>query len=197
MTYLEALEIQKKRFSKTPKDQLRLMHQEKVVEMALFLNDKYQLGLDEEKIKLAGILHDYCKVDSDEVILAKLVKYEKDALKKYQAYLPVVHGILAYYEVQEDLGINDPEILNAIRYHTTGRISMSPMEILIYVSDAVEETRTYPNCKFYRESVMQDFYHGFFTILKGTYFHLLDKGLPIEKNTKEAYLYYKEQFNEF
>ena len=196
MTYLEVYEIIKTRFSHCEKDLQRFHHQEEVVKMALLLNQKHQLGLDEEKIRFAGILHDYCKIYSDDEIIKRLAKYIGNETTALAPYRLVLHGFLAYYEVKEELGITDEEILEAIKYHTTGAPRMSKLAMLIYVADAVEATRTYPGASYYREQVFQNFEHGFFAIVKGTIESLQKRGLPIQSLTLETYQYYKEYFHE-
>ena len=196
MTYLEAYEITKKRFSHNDKDIKRFHHQEEVVKMALLLNERHHLGLDEEKIKLAGILHDYSKIHEDAEMVAILQKYMGEKALEYKDYLPVVHSVLGYYEVQDELGITDEEILDAILNHTTGSPKMKKLSMLIYVADAVEATRNYPNVEYYREEALQDFENGFFAIIKGTIELLERRGLPIQEKTIQTYQYYKEHFHE-
>ena len=196
MTYLEAYEIVKKRFSHNEKDIKRFHHQEEVVKMALLLNEKYNLGLDVEKVKLAGILHDYSKIYTDQEMIERLVPFIGKEAYEYQNYLPVVHSILGAYLVRSELGIMDSDIFNAIYYHTTGCPKMEKLAMLIYVADAVEATRTYPGADYYRSLVMQDFEKGFFAILKGTIDSLKKRGMPVQKMTIDTYNYYKEYFNE-
>ncbi len=43
-----------------------------------------------------------------------------------------------------DLAI--PELISAVRWHTTGRANMTVYEKLIYFADYIDETRTYPDC---------------------------------------------------
>ena len=45
--------------------------------------------------------------------------------------------------VRDELGIDDEDILNAIRYHTTGRAGMSLLEKVIFTADFTSEERTY------------------------------------------------------
>lgn len=40
----------------------------------------------------------------------------------------------------------DEEIISAVRWHTTGRADMSLFEMLIYLADYIEDTRTFPDC---------------------------------------------------
>ena len=196
MNYLDYYDIVKKRFSISEKAVKRFHHQEEVVKMALYLNQIHQLGVDIEKIKIAGILHDYCKIDDDTLCTKKLEKYLGADALRYQAYPMVAHGILASFVIQEELGISDPEIIDAIYYHTTGKPQMSRLTQLIYVADTVEATRNYPGVDELRQCVIADFDKGTYCIIKAIYEYLMEKQLPIEENTKNAYLYYKEIFDE-
>ncbi len=45
----------------------------------------------------------------------------------------------------------DSDILSAIRWHTTGRAGMSIFEMLIYLADYIEDTRTFKDCVVLRE----------------------------------------------
>ena len=45
---------------------------------------------------------------------------------------------------------NDPLIVSAVRWHTTGRAGMTLTEKLLYLADYIDESRTYPNCVILR-----------------------------------------------
>ena len=53
--------------------------------------------------------------------------------------------------VKEVFNIDDEEILNAIKYHTTGRENMSILEKVIYMADLIEEGRSFPKVEELRE----------------------------------------------
>ena len=73
---------------------------------------------------------------------------------------------------------------------------MSLLTKLIYASDAIEESRNYPNVDKLREEVFKDFEYGIYLLIKHTIQHLEEINKPIEQNTFDAYLEYKEVFNE-
>ena len=54
------------------------------------------------------------------------------------------HGPVAADKIQELFGVNDPEIIEAIRNHTTGHPGMSKLDKIIYVADSLEPNRDYP-----------------------------------------------------
>ena len=40
----------------------------------------------------------------------------------------------------------DPEVISAVRWHTTGRADMSLLEKIVYLADYIDESRTFPDC---------------------------------------------------
>ena len=109
---------------------------------------------------------------------------------------PVVHAFLGAYIAEKVLGVTDKEILDAIRYHTSGRANMSTLEKLIFVADMVEEGRTYEGVEYLRDLYeKEDFEHCFRECLKEEVVHLINKKQYIYEKTLEAYDYYKQGSN--
>ena len=195
MDYEIIKEKVKKEYSDNEINLKRFYHMEEVVKMALMLNRRFNFGVDENKIKVAGILHDYTKKKTFEESIKIVEKYlEGEALEIAKKSESVIHSITAYFVVQEDFGIKDLEILDAILYHTTGSSQMTKLSELIYVADAVEETRTYNNVEELRKIVLNDFYQGMLAILETTLKHLKDKGWYINPKTIETYDYYRRLY---
>ena len=104
---------------------------------------------------------------------------------------PVVHAFLGAYVAEHVLNITDTEVLDAIRYHTSGRAKMSNLEKLIFVADMVEEGRTYLGVEKLRKAYYEDdFEKAFIQCLKEEVLHLLNKKQYIYYRTLEAYEYY-------
>ncbi|WAW14276.1 bis(5'-nucleosyl)-tetraphosphatase (symmetrical) YqeK [Peptostreptococcus equinus] len=105
----------------------------------------------QEKAEIAGILHDTAKY-------IKLADVE-GFCKKYNIYLDEMeknstalsHSALGAYIAMYDFGIEDQEILGAIRYHTTGRANMTKLEEVILLADLIEDERDYPGVDELRE----------------------------------------------
>ncbi|MFZ7121254.1 MAG: bis(5'-nucleosyl)-tetraphosphatase (symmetrical) YqeK [Eubacteriaceae bacterium] len=119
----------------------RFKHSLGVVEYAIYLAEKY--NCDKEKAKIAAISHDCAKeMDIDTLVkIAKLHELKLDEVTLSEPHL--LHGPVGSVIAQEELGIEDEEILNAIKYHTTGRTNMTKLEKIIYLSDVVELNRNY------------------------------------------------------
>lgn len=121
----------------------RFIHSRNVAKAAVRLAEKY--GCDPVKAETAGILHDITKevktenqlqiLESGGIILDDICKKSPQLL----------HAITGMIYCRDTLGITDPDILNAIRYHTTGRASMSLLEKIIFIADFISDERDYPD----------------------------------------------------
>lgn len=118
----------------------RYAHTRGVVEMALEyakLN-----GIDYDETFIAALFHDIAKELSAEETLALCDKYGI-ALDDYErTHLHLVHGKVGAVILQRDWGISKPSILDAIRYHTLGRLNMTDLEKVVYLADMTEEGRS-------------------------------------------------------
>lgn len=126
----------------------RFEHMLRVEKAAVMLAEKYQA--DPHKAALAGLLHDYAKELTDAQFLGLIDKYQLDPeLKDWGNN--VWHGMVGIYKIREDLGLNDSEILQAIRIHTVGAAQMSRLDKIIYIADYIEEGRDFAGIDQARE----------------------------------------------
>ena len=54
------------------------------------------------------------------------------------------HSVIGSFVIQDVFNIQDMDIINAVRYHTTGRENMSILEKIIFMADMIEEGRNFP-----------------------------------------------------
>lgn len=101
-----------------------------------------------QKAALAALLHDIAK-GMDQPELAQIAEhYHLVDTEKTLMIGAVLHGPVGAWLAGKQFGIQDEEILNAIRSHTTGRVGMTPFEMAVFVADAIEEGREdYPGLK--------------------------------------------------
>mgnify|MGYP001333701512 CR=1 FL=1 len=112
-----------------------------VVKSAVELAGRY--GADAEKAELAAYLHDYAKYWPAET--QKQVVVEQRMPQELLDYGPELwHAPVGAYAVERDLGIRDPEILDAIRYHTSGREGMTLLDKIVCLADYIEPGRQFP-----------------------------------------------------
>ena len=84
------------------------------------------------------------------------------------------------------MGIEDEEVLNAIRWHTTGRENMSKLEKIIYIADMIEPSRSFDGVEEIREATLKALDNGVLLGLTHTMKFLLAKDSPIDINTVKA-----------
>lgn len=168
---------------KTLLPEKRLIHTANVISCAL---DKAKpLGLNRDDVFTACALHD----------AAKYVNPEKfpDCVLPKDMPKPVMHAYLGEYFARFNLGIKNQDILNAIKYHTSGRAGMSNLEKLVFVADMIEEGRTYDGVEYLRKLYDVDFEKCFKECLKEEMQHLKNKNTDIFYETVNAYNYYIEK----
>lgn len=94
-----------------------------------------------EKAYVAGLLHDCAKDFTHEESFALCEKYGMELDEVLKAQPDLIHSFLGAEIAKHDYGVTDEDILNAIRYHTTGRENMSKLEKIIYLADFFEPSR--------------------------------------------------------
>lgn len=117
----------------------RLEHSIGAHEKAVELAEKFHLPLEErERAAIAGLLHDSAKLMRPPELLDYCERYNL-AIEDVDRKTPqTLHPFVGAELVREAFDIQDPDILNAIRYHTTGRAGMSRVEKIVYIADKIE-----------------------------------------------------------
>lgn len=106
---------------------------------------------------------------------------------------PVVHQYAGAYVAEHTFGIKDKVVLNAIRYHTSGRENMSPLEKLIFLADLLEEGRTFDGVRALRKVFDDDIDKCLFMALGRQLEYLKEQKKPVYPLTARAYEYIKEE----
>lgn len=141
-------------FAKASLNDKKFSHCVRVEKMAVKLAKIY--GENIEKAKIAAIAHDCAKFFSHEKMINYMKRYheEVDEIQRCVPYL--LHGPVGALRLKEKFNITDEEILNSIRYHTTGRKGMSTLEKIIYISDLIEEGRDFKGVELIRKEVLKN-----------------------------------------
>lgn len=105
---------------------------------------------------------------------------------------PVVHQYSGAYVAEHTFGVKDEAVLNAIRYHTSGRENMSGLEKLIFLSDFLEEGRTYEGVESLRRTFARDIDECLLIALDRQLNRLNASGGTVYPLTRRAYEYLKE-----
>lgn len=148
-------------------------------------------GEDEEKAVTAALLHDCAKHNERMYFEKYKEKYElKDALLHDVTHL---HSTLGRIVAREEYGVEDEEILHAIRVHTTGEPEMTKLDMILYLADATEPGRVYPDVARIREVSMEDLEQALIRSMDDTIRYLLDCHIGIHTDTIIARNFYLEK----
>ncbi|GHU61955.1 hypothetical protein AGMMS49983_02570 [Clostridia bacterium] len=144
----------------------RFSHTKRVMDLAADMAGRF--GEDPEKAALAALLHDY----------------EKNP--KAGTENDLVHGAMAAEAAKDIFAVSDENVLNAIRWHTTGRAGMSNLELIVFLADTVEPGRSYESIGRLRDHCLEDLERGAHQVLVELKKYLEKKGLQVSSHTEAA-----------
>lgn len=171
----------------------RLEHIQGVEEVAVALSRIYNVS--EEKTRTAALFHDMYKGLSLEEANSLVIKFNLDK-DRYYNNINLAHSKLAAYAMEHFYNIKDQDVINAVKYHTTGRSNMSSLEKIIFVADAIEKNRKYQGVESLRILAKESLDDATIEILENTLKFLKMKDITPDGDTQEALKYLKENFNE-
>lgn len=150
--------------------------------------------VDVNKAITAGMLHDCAKCHSGKKLIAVCKKHHLPMNEtEQQNPSALLHAKVGSYFAKSKYDVEDEDILNAIRYHTTGRPGMSDLEKIIYIADYIEPGRKHAvNLTQIRRMAFQDLDNTLYKILEDTLSYLMSADGKIDELTKETYEYYRK-----
>ena len=149
-------------------------------------------GEDPQKAALAGLLHDCAKC----MTLTQMVKAAKGVpldpvMKESKALMHAVAGMCVAKNVY---GVDDPDVLGAIRWHTTGHAGMTRLEKIIYLADMIEPSRKpYPGLEEIRALCWKDLDLAMHTALTMSLEHVVSQGKTLHPDTLAALQEYEHE----
>ena len=147
--------------------------------------------------QVAGLLHDCAKCIPNDKKIRMCREYGLE-ISKVELQSPyLLHSKLGAYLAKEKYGVEDEEILSAIRWHTTGRPNMTMLEKIIFTADYIEPARfKAENLEHIRWLAFHDLNQAVYQILEDT-LHYLDSGKgEIDEMSRSAYRYYHNLYDE-
>ena len=145
-------------------------------------------GVNPGRARLAALLHDTGReIKSDEFLrLAEgwglpVGEPERESPK-------LLHGPVAAELARRSVGVEDEEVLDAIRAHTTGSPGMGPLSLVLFVADKIEPARDYPSVGRLRRLAREDLHGAAAESLRRTIAHNEERGRsthPVSLETLE------------
>lgn len=161
----------------------RWLHTQGVMETAVILSERF--GEDPVRAELAAILHDVAKywptermesIIREKGLPSELLLYDKE----------LWHAPVGAWIAEHEYGVTDAEVLNAIRYHTSGRREMTKLEKIVCLADYMEPGRDFPGVETIRELSGHHLDKALLAGFNSTISFLLEKGKRIFPLTIEA-----------
>ncbi|MDD4850731.1 MAG: bis(5'-nucleosyl)-tetraphosphatase (symmetrical) YqeK [Gemmiger sp.] len=182
MTCEDAKKMVKQRLSAK-----RYRHTLNVEKMAVALAQHY--GADTEKAALAALLHDSAKELPKEQLLQIFKENAIIAENAPQCPPPVWHGYAAAILCQTQWQVADPEILSAIRCHTTGKPNMSLLDKILYMADMISAERDYPGVEELRRLAFENLDIALCRALERTLQFVEEEGKTVDPQSAAALAY--------
>ncbi len=130
-------------------------------------------GVSEGKAEIAALCHDLFRTGEKDNNLTHGPKAAEFLESNYRELGLSEHWI-------------DKDLLNAIRYHTTGRAFMSDLEKILFLADAIEPNRSYGKVETLRKLAYEDLDKACLETLRATVDYLKIQGIQADENTIEA-----------
>lgn len=179
MDHNQMLEIVKERLPEK-----RFTHVLGVVDTAIELAREFHVS--EDHAEVAAILHDVAKFSDREWMKSIIVAEKMDPLLlDYHAEL--WHAPVGAYLAKTEFGVADEDVLNAIRYHTTGREGMSDLEKVVYIADLIEPNRKFTGVEELRQLKEQGLDVMMEASVKHSIEFLVSKNQPVFPDSLKCY----------
>ncbi|EDS76401.1 bis(5'-nucleosyl)-tetraphosphatase (symmetrical) YqeK [Clostridium massiliodielmoense] len=163
----------------------RFNHSIGVRDTAVKLAEIY--GEDINKARISGLIHDCAKYVKGKKMI-EIYKEHGNSVDEVEKNMPaILHGKVGCYVAKEVMGVEDKDILNAIAYHTTGRVNMSLLEKIIYIADYIEPLRDFPGVDNLRDIAFnEDLDKALILSFNNTIKYVIEGNQLLHKDTIEA-----------
>ena len=143
-------------------------------------------GLDEDRARLSALIHDAARETGAEEFLRLAQEWNLPVGEPERHSPKLLHGPVAAELARRELGVEDEEILEAVRVHTTGRPGMGTLELVLYVADKIEPARDYPSVERLRGLAREDIHMAATESLRRAIAHNEGRGKDVHPSSREA-----------
>ena len=108
----------------------------------------------------------------------------------------LMHALAGMCVARDVFGVEDGDVLSAIRWHTTGRAGMTALEKIIYLADMIEPNRKpYPGLEEIRRLCFTDLDEAMHTALRMSLEHVMEQGKTLHPDTLAALKTYEPELS--
>ena len=152
-------------------------------------------GLDPARVRLAALLHDAARETEPGEFLRLAEKWDVPVGEPERESPKLLHGPVAAELARRELGVEDEEVLEAIRAHTVGRAEIGPLALALYVADKIEPARDYPSVGRIRELARKDLREAATEALRRVVAYNEGRGRPIHPSSRAMLEWLEETQN--
>ena len=171
-------------------EEKRFNHILRVEKAAVALAEHY--GADVYKARAAALLHDVTKRKTHEEQLNMAREFGIIGAEEFDKSPKVAHAFTASAYAEHRFLISDSDLLNAIRYHTTGRAGLSLLEKIIFLADGIEEGRVFDGVEEIRRAAFEDIDLAMLISLEKTKEKVDKSGAYLHPYTAEAIAFFRD-----
>ncbi len=171
-----------KRYAMGVESQNRYEHSVRTAQMAHRMCCMF--GLDPSRGYFTGIAHDMCK-EMTERLLFSLSSRDGQPISDLEKSKPsLLHGRAAAAMLQSDFGVEDRDVLDAVRFHTFGMPGMCDLAKILYVADKIEPGRNHITSDYYEYLFAMSLNEIVVTVVKENIAYLKKKGKTVSLATR-------------
>jgi predicted HD superfamily hydrolase involved in NAD metabolism len=141
-------------------------------------------GLDQARVRLAALLHDVARETEPDEFLRLAAAWDLAVGEPERESPKLLHAPLAAELARRELGVEDEEVLGAVRAHTVGRAGMGSLALALYVADKIEPARDYPSVERLRKLASEDLREAAAEALRRVIAHNEERGRPIHPSSR-------------
>jgi predicted HD superfamily hydrolase involved in NAD metabolism len=142
-------------------------------------------SLDPDRTRLAALLHDAARETEPEDYLRLADEWGLAVGEPERKSPKLLHGPVAAELARRELGVEDEEVLEAIRVHTVGAAGIGALALALYVADKIEPARDYPSVYRIRALARENLYEAAAESLRRAIDHNEGRGKSIHPASRE------------
>ncbi len=172
-----------RQYARTALSPSRFAHCERVAGLAVELCVRF--GVDPDAGYVAGIAHDMCKACKERLLLS-LASRDGYPISAIEADKPsLLHGRAAAVVLENDFGVTNRSVIEAVRHHTFGSPTLDPLGLIVFVADKLEPGRDGIDGESRARALSLDLNGMAFEVASDNVRYLEAKGKTVSSETRE------------
>jgi len=144
-------------------------------------------GIDPRKARDAGLLHDIARSLDDATLLKEATRLDILVSEVEETVPVLLHAKVGAKIAERELGISDPETIEAIAVHTTGSCGMGLVARVVFVTDYAEPTRDLAGADEVRALLPGRLDEAVLSVLRHKIQYVLESGAPVDPHSVELW----------